>query len=270
MTQFVRLTKLDTTYYLNLADIQMVSIRNGQVKVYHRGEEDHFPFEEADAQELLKAIGHISSRSLNEIFGAVDRLDTEIKAAPPTIDDVLLGGKYVVLDTETTGLNDGEICQIAIINQDGDVLLDSLVRTVNPIPASATLIHGITNDMVADAPTFVDLVPQIENILKGQNVLVYNATYDRKMLHKSAEVSGIPKIQWKEISNWVCVMERFAELYGDYDAYRGSYRWQKLATAAVYFNIPQQQPAHTALADARTALAVAKAIKETFKNASNR
>lgn len=170
---------------------------------------------------------------------------------------MLKTGDYVVLDTETTGLERGEVVQIAIVTARGSVLLDVLVKPVNPIPRDATAIHGITNDMVEDSTSFALLVPHIRQMLKGQNVVVYNAIYDRKMLHQSAEAAGIEKTDWKVISNWWCAMEAFAEIYGDWNDYRQSYRWQKLSAACQYYRIPVQN-AHSALADAQMTLEVCR------------
>lgn len=98
--------------------------------------------------------------------------------------DVIRSGDYLLLDTETTGLgSDAEICQIAIISSNGEVLLDTLVKPMRLIPHEATAIHGITNDMVADAPMFP--LDTIYEILSGRDVVVYNESYDRSMLYQS-------------------------------------------------------------------------------------
>lgn len=171
-------------------------------------------------------------------------------------------GDFLLLDTETTGLHDGEICQIAIIDHAGIVLMDSLVKTTFSIPADATRIHGITDAMVADAPTWSDLTDQIQAILAGRDLIVYNAVYDRKMMHQSAEKAGLPKVEWKELTRWHCAMEAFAEVYGDYNSYRGTYRWQKLTTAAAYYGLPVQN-AHSALGDCLMTLGVVKAMVQS-------
>lgn len=176
--------------------------------------------------------------------------------------DVIRSRDFVVLDTETTGLHTGEIVQIAVINSSGETLLDSLVKPVRPIPADATAIHGITNDQVRNAPTYRDLAPRLVSLLDRCHVLVYNAVYDRKMLHQSAEAAGAPKVDWKAFSYWHCVMETFAKVYGDWNEYRQSYTWKPLHMAAAYYQIPQQELAHTALADCRTTLAVALAMAQ--------
>ncbi|MCA9860760.1 MAG: 3'-5' exonuclease, partial [Thermomicrobiales bacterium] len=72
----------------------------------------------------------------------------------------------VYLDTETTGLgSSARICDIAIVAQDGTVLFDSLINPGEPIPAVATKVHGINDDMVADAPTWEDVAPDIGDLI---------------------------------------------------------------------------------------------------------
>ncbi len=44
---------------------------------------------------------------------------------------------WLILDTETTGLSNPEVIQIAIINLDGDILLDSLIKPTIPIESEA-------------------------------------------------------------------------------------------------------------------------------------
>lgn len=180
--------------------------------------------------------------------------------------EALTDQDFLVLDTETTGLYEGEIVQIAIINSAGETLLNTLVKPVEPIPADATNIHGITDDKTKDAPTWIDLAPQIKTILEGKLLVVYNAVYDRKMMHQTAERHNLPKVEWKEVCEWHCAMEAFAEFYGDYNRYRGSYRWQKLVMAARHCGV-EYADAHDALADCKMALGVSKhMLKVEAKN----
>lgn len=178
---------------------------------------------------------------------------------------VIRSGKFVILDTETTGLNRwDEIVEIAVINSDGHTLLSTYVKPANPIPAEATRIHGITDEMVADAPNFAFVVPSLVNVLTGMNVIVYNAIYDRKMLHQSAEANGLEKTDWKTLSRWWCAMESFAEVYGEWNSYRQSYKWQSLNTACRHYGmIPSA--AHSALGDCLMTLQVCKKMAEGVK-----
>jgi DNA polymerase-3 subunit epsilon len=177
-----------------------------------------------------------------------------------TFQDVVSGGDYVVLDTETTGLGeDAEICQIAIIDSHGNTLLDTLVNPRKPIPHEAIVIHHITDALVENAPRFVDVLPMIHHYLDGRDVIVYNADYDRKMLHRSGRAWGLPQEDWEGLAVWWCAMERFASIFGEWNSYRGGYKWQKLTTACNYYGLPVAN-AHSALGDCLMTLEVVKAM----------
>ena len=202
----------------------------------------------------LGHLGEIDMPDLDERPGC--DLDTD---SLEDFKQMIRAGDFVILDTETTGLHDGEICQIAIINQDGTPLLDSLVKTTQPIPAQATKIHGIFDDDVKDAPTWADWQPKVRDILRGQNVVIYNATYDRKMMHKSDERSGLPRCDYKLEALYWDAMELYAQHWGDYSEYHGSYTWQSLSKAAAQQNVTVEN-AHTALGDCLMTLGVVQAM----------
>lgn len=175
-----------------------------------------------------------------------------------TIFDIIRSGDYLVLDCETTGLHSGsEIVQIAIIDAQANVLLDTLVKPVHPIPAEATAIHGITNEMVSMAEEFP--ADDINDLVYGRNVIVYNSDYDVTMLYRSEQVINKYVYKWKEIANWYCAMEAFASIYGEWNNKFKSYRWQKLSTACAYYGI-QNVGAHSALADCLSTLAICRAM----------
>lgn len=100
---------------------------------------------------------------------------------------------YVVFDIETTGLRPGldEIIEISAVKVKNNEVSDTFSTLVKPtirIPASATRINGITNDMVSSAPEiaeamegFVDFVET--EILVGHNIHSFdtNFIYDAAM-----------------------------------------------------------------------------------------
>jgi len=166
---------------------------------------------------------------------------------------------FVILDTETTGLHDGEIVEIAIIDHLGNTLMDQRIKPHDGIPPEAQRVHGISEADVMDCPHFEDVVFTIIGHLTGKDVIVYNAVYDRKMLHCSAEHAGIEKIDWKTFSNWICAMNAFSPIYGEWNSYYGNYRWQRLSTAASYYGITVQN-AHSALGDCLMTLGIVLAM----------
>src|SRR5690349_9112831 len=97
---------------------------------------------------------------------------------------LIKAGDFVVLDTEATTKypSNADICQIAIIGPTGETLLDTLVKPGCTITNS--FIHGITDEMVKDAPTIRDIVPQLYELLHKRNVIIYNASYDHPILKR--------------------------------------------------------------------------------------
>jgi DNA polymerase-3 subunit epsilon len=128
----------------------------------------------------------------------------------------------LILDTETTGLNNGsEIIELAIIDKKGNVLFDSLFKPKNTIPDEVTKIHGITNNMVADAPTWQENWNEIMNVIGNKRVLIYNAEFDTRMILSTNAVWGIKDSFEIKAS---CVMKAFS-------SYVGSERWISLSDA---------------------------------------
>ena len=77
---------------------------------------------------------------------------------------------WLILDTETTGLEDAEIVQIGICNLEREVILDSLVKPTIPIPTEASNIHHLTDELVKNAPTFPEIYPRIVETLQDKKV----------------------------------------------------------------------------------------------------
>ncbi len=141
--------------------------------------------------------------------------------------EVLQSSDYVILDTETTGLDsEAEIVQIGIINIKGEVLLNSLVKPSISIPKEVVNIHGITDDMVADAPNFWDIYPKIEEALKYKDVIIYNAEFDRRILDYCCDKSNRFHLSLRKRSH--CAMEKYASFYGEWSNYYEDYKWQPL------------------------------------------
>ncbi|MGF1427072.1 3'-5' exonuclease [Kitasatospora sp. LaBMicrA B282] len=114
-------------------------------------------------------------------------------------------GVAAVIDTETTDLF-GRVCEVAAIDaHTGRVLIDTLV---NPeVPNRATHIHGITDAMVADAPTWEEVLPKLRRGLAGRTLLAYNSEYDRSVIASHTESIGRSPGRLADAENWWCLME---------------------------------------------------------------
>lgn len=171
----------------------------------------------------------------------------------------------LVCDTETTALKDGEIVQIALCKLDGTELLKTFVKPVHPIPTDATRIHGIENDMVSDAPPWSVVRNIFTAAIQGYEVIIYNAQYDLQMMRSSDAISGLRRIQYEEISSFHCAMLAYAELYGEWNDYRDSFKWQKLSDAARQCRV-KVDSAHDAMGDCIMTAGVIQAMLPVFKS----
>ena len=147
----------------------------------------------------------------------------------------------IYLDTETTGLQPPEdrIVEVAIVDDCGRTLLNSLVNPRRNVPAEASAIHGITNDMLSQAPSLDELLPDIERIIHGASAtIIYNARYDTRFF---------PPELWKGVKVQ-CAMKRFARIMGEKNRF-GRDRWHRLDKAASRAGHVWNGDPHRALAD---------------------
>lgn len=163
----------------------------------------------------------------------------------------------VYIDTETTGLDKtAEIVEIAVIESDGSILFQSLVKPARPIPPGLIRVHGIDNTMVEAAPTFPVVWASLRPLVINRKIGFYNAEFDLRMIRQSIEVYRLP---WKDSLTSFDVMQLFAALRGDWDPIRRAYRFVKLEDAGRSMNIPLPN-AHRAADDARLTRALLHAI----------
>lgn len=163
---------------------------------------------------------------------------------------------FIILDTETTGLGgDAEIVEIAILDDQGNALLNTLVKPSKPIPDDVIAIHGITNEMVADAPTWPDIKKQVCNLLVYNITYAYNAPFDQRMLIQTAVLNGGPSNMYSIVINMNCVMSEYV------DKYQIGYDHYSLANAATDLGITfDSLNPHRAASDCAVTLDVLRVI----------
>jgi DNA polymerase-3 subunit epsilon len=156
----------------------------------------------------------------------------------------------VYLDTETTGIGPAdEVIEIGILDEDGTVLFESLVKPTGIISPDARRVHGIRDDDVASAPRWMTLWPQVQSVLSGRIVCVYNADFDQRLLQQT---HAKYKIRWflPEDTSFFCVMKLYAQFYGERNYKTGGYRWHSLDVAGRQCRLIQPNT-HRAIDDCR-------------------
>ena len=163
-------------------------------------------------------------------------------------------GEDVVIDTETTGLNNGMRLDlpvsIAIIGLDsGDVLLNTMVNPEMAIDPGASAVHGITDAMLVSAPRLIDVIDDAALIFKRASCIwAYNAPFDLRIMGNAMAACGM------HVGHRLCA-DAWRDAMAEYNAAwaqpgeRGDLRWQTL-TAAIEQQDMALLDAHGALNDA--------------------
>ncbi len=112
--------------------------------------------------------------------------------------------KYIVLDTETTGL---EVKQGHRVIEIGAVLLNDRKKSedhfhsyLNPsrlIDEEASKVHGITNQDLEDKPSFDEIAEEFINFIEGATLVIHNAPFDLGFLNNELQLTSTsyPKIE---------------------------------------------------------------------------
>ncbi len=158
-----------------------------------------------------------------------------------------LSKRYIAFDTETTGFsayNDRIIELGAVIFEDGKAVksFGSLVNAGKRVPASATRVNNITNDMLADSPkedvVYPEFVEFLGDAITGDTIIcAHNASFDMRFLSSTFERLGIDaNIKFVDT---LALCKKYVTGTCDH----------KQPTMALHFNISQQD-AHRAESDA--------------------
>ena len=104
---------------------------------------------------------------------------------------------FVVVDLETTGGSPADcgITEIGAVKvRGGEVIAEfqTLVRPSVPIPAFITVLTGISNAMVAEAPRIDAALPAFLEFARGSVLVAHNAGFDVSFLKAAASSTGHP------------------------------------------------------------------------------
>ncbi len=103
--------------------------------------------------------------------------------------------QYAIVDIETTGTyaSGSGITEIAILVHDGQRVVyrySSLINPHRPIPLAIQALTGITDELVADSPSFDDLAPHIYKLLEGRIFIAHNVNFDYSFVKHHLSAAG--------------------------------------------------------------------------------
>ncbi|MFS0555584.1 ATP-dependent DNA helicase DinG [Brevibacillus sp. 179-C9.3 HS] len=104
--------------------------------------------------------------------------------------------RLLVVDFETTGSHPRQgdsIIQIGAVAIDDGQITESFSTLIHPgqdIPPFITQLTGITNEMVADAPSLEEVFPDFLRLLDGRAFVAHNASFDLQFLQEALLSQG--------------------------------------------------------------------------------
>ena len=165
---------------------------------------------------------------------------------------------FIVYDFETTGI-DPHYCEIIEIGAlkiaDGEIVdrFQSLVKPAYPIPADATRVNHITNEMVQNAPTAEEIIPSFLDFIGDSKMMGYNnARYDHIILRRYAMA-----ICGKSMDNLITDVYSLCRKKLDLNKYT-------LSDVAKYFNIDTSN-AHRSIGDCETTFECFKRLQAIYQ-----
>ncbi len=126
----------------------------------------------------------------------------------------------IVLDTETTGLDytKEKMVEFAAVRLENGKIKDQFQTLINPqqhIRKSSIAIHGITQEMVEDAPTEEEAMPKILEFMGDYPMVAHNAIFDYSFINEAAK-----RVTGQGISNErIDTQQMFKEIYPDLEAH---------------------------------------------------
>lgn len=172
----------------------------------------------------------------------------------------LASTSFCVVDLETTGsAADDQITEVGAVRVCGGEVLGEFQTLVNPrvgIPPLISVLTGITNAMVAGAPSLAEVLPAFLEFSRGCVLVAHNARFDVGFLRRACETHGYPW-QHPDIVDTVALARGVLM--------RDEVPNVKLATLARHFRA-SAEPNHRALTDARATVDVLHGLLERVGN----
>ena len=117
-----------------------------------------------------------------------------------------MDNRYIVFDVETPNRYNNRMSAIGIsVIENGRIVDDyySLVDPEQPFDWFNSMLTGINEETVFDAPAFPEVWEQIEPIMSSGILVAHNASFDMGVLRKCLE--GY-EIEWRPYTKCICTV----------------------------------------------------------------
>jgi DNA polymerase-3 subunit epsilon len=115
---------------------------------------------------------------------------------------------FVAIDFETMTAEQTSACAIGLVKVLGGTVHQAFYSLINPVPDDRdmlnTAVHGITPDMVANAPTYAQLFPLLESFIQDLPIVCHNRGADINIMQRCMDYYGLTGI---DTANNYCTFE---------------------------------------------------------------
>ncbi len=166
--------------------------------------------------------------------------------------------EVVIIDFETTGMSPGydRPTEIALAIVRSGKVVDRFQSLMNPgrsIPWNVQALTGISNDMVASAPSVKSVMLDAAKFVGRRPLVAHNAAFDRRFWQAELEVLD----RWNE-HQFACTMLLARRVYPNASSH-------KLGSLSSMLSLPSSGRAHRAMADVGTTVHLLGRIEEDLK-----
>ncbi len=153
---------------------------------------------------------------------------------------------FLAIDFETANSSRASICSIGIVIVENGIIKEEIHTYINPMDEFTyynTVIHGITEDMVQESPTFEEYWPVFKKMIENKVLIAHNASFDMSALRYALDLFNEPYVNFTYGCSYVFSKKVWPSLFN-----------HKLSTVADHLSISFKH--HDALEDARAAALV--------------
>lgn len=104
---------------------------------------------------------------------------------------------FTAIDFETMTAERSSACAIGLVKVVNGQIVQKYYSLINPIPddreTDNSAVHGITREMVASAPKFIDIWPTIVKVTAGSILVSHNAEFDSAVWNEQLGFYGCTK-----------------------------------------------------------------------------
>jgi len=152
-----------------------------------------------DVLGLPQASRAVAERLVLALLGADPRFAFDVEGRWAAVTEPGLGSlplselRFAVVDVETTGMSarhGDRMTEVAVVHVDGaraEVAFESLLNPGVPIPPRITLLTGIDDALVRDAPRFEDVADHVLAALSGRVFVAHNVRFDWAFVRAEVE-----------------------------------------------------------------------------------